>query len=464
MSKTATKKKVAKKAPAATVPETPAEQPQPNEEVMYLDPATIMDASNIRYGLLPARLEEMKKDIKETGFIRQWIEVEELTPEEKEANPGFEFKRFTGAYRHAAALELNNEGMHLTIPAVRRTTKNPLDRMIKQISENENRQSMTPMDYANAIKELLAKGATKPTIRSLFPRSTGKKMAMKEASNSWLNMMLSFMDFPANIRARIHDGRISVKAAYELRKEPKENWAKIIEDIETKRLAELEKEERAETKILEDERKATEKETKEQDISTKLTEAETIAAEAAKAAEAKKLEAKAAYDARLMAGTKLTKEEKKKLEDDYKSKEGARVQAIAAQAKAQAQLEKIRAAQAKAEKARADAEAKKNAQPAPAPAPPPTPEATVTAANPIKPAEVAASSAAVSGKAPKAATVKEQLDRLLFGIKSIVVLSKPLTRYPNTAKIGTHLDEYANGKIEDGQLHLLISKLLAEPK
>lgn len=234
-------------APKAAKPQT--------ETIVYLDPTKIETGDNaVRYSILPANVDIMKASIVAQGKVNDPIEVTPILDGKKETG---RYTPIVGFTRLAAVLALNKEGAGLKIPAIVREAGDAKARLGRQLSENVDRASLSPMDMAVSIKNLLAAGYSKPEICALFPRIGGPNgKTIKPASNAWLNMMLSFLDLSKDIRERVHDGRVNVSAAYALTKVEPEKRAAVLASIEEKRKTALEKEEKEEARLAALEEKA----------------------------------------------------------------------------------------------------------------------------------------------------------------------------------------------------------------
>lgn len=213
------------------------------EKLVHLDPAKVLAEDNIRYQLLPHRVSAMADSILARGGVQTPVEVAKLDP----VVNGFTHKLTAGFYRHAAALKLNTESAAgLTLPAIVRQPASEEDRVLRQVSENRDRENLSPMDEAVAIKKLLDMGVSKTQVCALFARPGGQKgTELKPASNAHVNMMLSFLELPKAIQTKIHDGRVGVKAGYELTKVPAEQRDEILAKAEANRLKEVAREEKA---------------------------------------------------------------------------------------------------------------------------------------------------------------------------------------------------------------------------
>lgn len=251
--------------------------PASTDKVLQLDPKEILviQSDNPRFGA-PADIQSLANSISAEGGVNTPVEVEKV----KDAN-GFNYKLTVGYRRHAAVQQLNAAGAGLMLPAIVRDRGDSLGRLKTQISENHDRRNLTPMDYAVAIKKLMDTGVPRIQIREMFPRATSAKVEggdPKPASNSWVNIMLSFLELPTEFQARIHDGRLPVKAAYFLTRVPPEKRLEILERAEAEAEKELKREQDDEKRFIDMEAKAkelTEKEaTATLEIDTARTEAE----------------------------------------------------------------------------------------------------------------------------------------------------------------------------------------------
>lgn len=224
-----------------------------SEQIVQLAPSQILADDNARYSLLKADIDILKSAILDHGSIHTPVEVEPLdTPVD-----GAEYRLTVGFRRYRAASELNSEkNAGLTIPAVIRSNASPVARLERQLSENIDRKSLSPMDTAAAIKKLLEAGVSRQAVRELFKRPGGRKgNKVQPASGSWLNMTLSFLELPKEIRDKIHSGVIGIAAAYELTKVSPERRETVLAKAEEEREAALDREEKEEAKYQETEAK-----------------------------------------------------------------------------------------------------------------------------------------------------------------------------------------------------------------
>lgn len=231
-----------------------------------VDPARVLADDNLRFGLKKSKVEEMKASILEKGGVMVPVEIEPL-----EGVEDYDYRITTGHYRHAGLVAANSEGAGLMLPAIIHTPETKLERRKRQLSENMDRENMTPMDMAGAIQTIMAEGATRTEVRNLFKRP-GPGKALKMASNSWVNITLSFLELPKKIQNKIHNGEVGVKAAYELMKaykvatakglDPTDTVNKILEAAETEVMKSLEQDAQDEEKLLAAEAKEAEEQKK----------------------------------------------------------------------------------------------------------------------------------------------------------------------------------------------------------
>ncbi len=283
-------------------------------QVINVTPDQLLANANSRFGLRKPRIEQLKQAILAAGEVIVPLDVEQLN----EPVNGFEYRILDGHYRHAAATALNKEqNAGLTLPIRIGVELSNVDRLKRQVTINLDREDPSPMDMAVAIKGLLDEGVSRQEIRSLFRRSGGRKgTTVQDASNSYLNMTVSFLAFPKKIQSLIHERVMGTLAAYNLSKKPKEDWDEIIQKALQAREAEVEAEEKMEEKLL--------------DVSRKEEESKAKVEQLAKDKEAAELKAKQSYAALDKANdvemdkfkaTKQAKDdaEKKAAEDAFKA-------------------------------------------------------------------------------------------------------------------------------------------------
>lgn len=239
------------------------------DKVLNLDPNDIAVVENARFGLKKTRIDRLVSEIERDGEIHTPVMVE-LLPEPIDDKL---YRLVTGHYRHASALAIQKKGNAITVPAMVVKFDNDLSRLKRQISENNERENLSPMDEAIIIKKLLAQDVTRADLRTMFARPWGKAKSLKNepASNSFLNMRTSFLDLPKNIQEWIHDGRLGVKAAYELTQYAPEKRAEVFAKAEKAWAETVDKDANEEAAFLAKEQKASE-------VTTKLEQAQNAVA------------------------------------------------------------------------------------------------------------------------------------------------------------------------------------------
>lgn len=427
------------------------------EQVMQLDPSKV-DASSsaVRYSVLSTRIDALKASILAQGRINDPVEVTPVLDAKGKATTG-RYQIIVGDGRLAAVLALNKEGAGLKLPAIVRSYADVKGVLARQLSENVDRQSLSPMDIATAIKNLLEAGYSKPEIRALFSRPGGKNgKTLAPASNAWLNMMVSFLDLPKDIRERVHDGRIGVAAAYTLTTIDPEKRSEVLEKIEAKRLKELEAEEKEEARLT----AAAEKDSKKSEGSAAKQAKAKAAEEALDAAEKANIESnKAVADARaamLEAGkvsaaemALMKPEEKKALAESIASAKAAFTSALktsntnqkalsTAQNKLKAIAEKTEKSPKAAGKAKAAAP-KAKAKPAP-----------------ISPKDVKAAAKEVGTKAPAQVLTMADMRRAVATLEG--------SKFKTARAIGKAILDCFNGVQSIGSMVTAVEVLTGERK
>lgn len=219
-----------------------------SEQLVHLDPTKVQAGTNTRWGLKPEKVLSLSESIMETGGVLEPILVEVLSPPVN----GFTHGLIAGAYRLAAVLKLNAEqGAGLSIPAVIRQPADATARLREQLAENVDRENLSPMDSAIAIKALMDAGVSRKEIREVFARPTGKKgTQVQPASNAWVNIVLAFLELPKTIQEKIHTGVIGVEAAYELGKVTPDKRLAVVQRAEAEYNRQQEIEAKDEEKYL----------------------------------------------------------------------------------------------------------------------------------------------------------------------------------------------------------------------
>jgi ParB family chromosome partitioning protein len=233
------------------------------EQLLQLDPTKVQTDDNVRFNLKRNKVDSLSSAILEAGRVLEPVGVQPLdTP-----SNGFTHKLVYGFYRHAAVDKLNKEqAAGLTLPAILISPASETERLRLQLMENMDRENMSPMDSAVAIKKLMDSGVSRGEIRRIFARPAGKKGAeVQPASNAWVNIVLRFLELPKTIQEKIHTGVIGVEAAYELGKVPPEKRQAVIERAEAERQHQIDVEAKDEQVYLAAEKKLTEAQEKEKE-------------------------------------------------------------------------------------------------------------------------------------------------------------------------------------------------------
>lgn len=422
---------------------------QQQQVVAQLPPEALLANDNSRFGLISNRVESLMEDIVAKGGVMVPLEVERL------AQPvdGVEFRINMGHYRHAAVARLNKEkGAGLLLPCLVVAPIPEVDRMKRQVAENFERKELTPIDMGVAIKRLMEAGVTRQEVREMFKRPGGRKgNKTQPASNSIINMYMSFLDFPKAVQSKIHEGLIGVDGAYKLHKvfrSHPEKLNEIVAQLDQDRLDSIAQEEKDEEKYLEGLRKEQEREARVAEAQREREDAEKALAESAKRVdELAALEAEAYKISKSITVDPATsKEEKAKAEAEFRLAENATKEAIKAAEQAKKDKEKLDAKMESAKKA-AEERAKK-----------------LAAAR--KEADKAAKKAA-SGKdvAKAAAKVGVQTGRVpltLAQIREVIHALALPSAYAKVQLIGKALEDCVSGGMTDRQLLTAISKITGE--
>lgn len=305
---------------------------------LMVSPDQLLEENSVRWGLNPVSVDEMVKSIQTVGEIMQAIEVEVLPEPDGTA----QYKVNDGHLRVAAARKLAAEGTEIPIPARVVSSTGVLDKLQRQLSANLDRQDMTPMDKAVAMKAMLDAGATKMDVRNRFPSrgGRGKTVVMQPLSNSSLNMHLSFLEFPKEIQNKIHTGELGVNSAYTLTLCPRDKWKGILYEAEELKKAEQQREERWEAKFLEAEKKKEEEAAKQKELEDKLKATEEAVGKVIQDIKVKR-EEQADLSHVAAVGAKTDEEKKKAAEAVAKAKADAQ-KLEKDQAEKQKELDKLR--------------------------------------------------------------------------------------------------------------------------
>lgn len=319
---------------------TAAEKSIDPNVILQLDPNTVLADDNTRFNLKETRIQTLADSIVNQGGIIEPVEVEPLA----EAKDGFLYRLTLGFYRHAAVKHLNiTQAAGLTLPAMLHTTNSPVERLKRQLAENIERENQSPMDVAIAVKRLMDVGIPRIEIRQMFSRPGGKKGGkVQPASNSFINMMASFLELPKSVQEKIHLGIVGVGAAYQLTKVDKDKQVSILEKAESERQRALEQEEKDEERFLTQQKKQEETQTKLEQAKTVLATSEAKVKESTEA-----LEKQTALVTELFKATKSkqpTPKDKKAADAAFKEAEKVRTANEEAATEAQKEYEKAQIA------------------------------------------------------------------------------------------------------------------------
>lgn len=266
-----------------------------DEQIVQLDPETVLAAKddNPRWGLKNTTVENLMESILEHGGVLENVEVTEIAKTDPAYKDGFRHRLTFGFNRHEAVSRLNKEqNAGLTLPAVVRESEEGAARIRRQVAENNDRESLSPMDKAVAINRLLGAGVPKAEVRRIFKSAGGRKgNTVQPMSNSMLNILLNLLELPKAIQEKVHLGIIGVEGAYMLGRVPADKRAAVVESAEASRLKQIDMEEGDEEKLLKTEARVTEAEEKVSASETALIEAKAELEQA----EANKVEKDEAY-------------------------------------------------------------------------------------------------------------------------------------------------------------------------
>lgn len=154
-----------------------------------------------RFGARATKLKELVESIKVNGLINP-LTVRELTEEEKAAGTeSQQYMLITGFQRVKALRLLQEEGMGVeTVPvSLRNGNSNPLH---LNLAENLDRNELSPLDEASALKTLVDSGESIKDAVGHFRKSP-----------AWGSLTLKYLELRPDIQKKIHEGKISVRVA-----------------------------------------------------------------------------------------------------------------------------------------------------------------------------------------------------------------------------------------------------------
>lgn len=232
------------------------------DRIVHLKPEAVLAEDNVRFSTRPAAIDSMMDSILEHGGVMEPVEASELPTDSPLRKKGYTHSLTYGFTRHAALSRLNKEqNAGLLLPVIVREAEDAAGRVRRQVAENNDRASMSPMDKAVAIKKLKDTGVPVPEIRRIFSSTNGRKGEKTQPmSNAMLNILLRLLDLPKTIQEKIHNGQVGVEAAYVLGKVAPEKRAAVLARAEADVKARLEAEDKDEQKFLALEAKVTDAE------------------------------------------------------------------------------------------------------------------------------------------------------------------------------------------------------------
>lgn len=448
----ATKKTATKTATPSKAVHVPKETG--TETLLLLDPSKIRIGENIRFNITADSIARMKEDILADGRINTPVEVQALDPNDNE--DGCTHLLTVGYRRTLAAKQIiaAEPNCGLLVPARVDDPGTDIERMCRQISENQEHNALSVMDKAKAVKALLDSGVTKLRVRELFAAPGGRKgTTIQPASNSYINILLGFLTFPKSVQNMLNEGRMTMGAGMEMLRKDESKWKEMAEEFEKERLKAVEKEEKFEETILGKERRlaeAAEKEAKAKAEAEKLEADLKAAKEAADAAEAARQTAiEESTKALQAAGAVKDKDAKAKANQAFKDSQAAVKKAeteAASKAKAAASLEDRKASIAK--KA-AELAAKKAVGPV---------------APVVNPGAVNKAAAKVGATNKNLAPVKPKLNAKQM-LEVLDTITKPYgTHQPKADAIYRAIGEVFDGILTPAQFNQAVTKLTGERK
>jgi hypothetical protein len=310
------------------------------QTIIMLPPESLLADANIRYALKQSRIDSLADSILEQGGVMVPLEIESSMGIHSGAElASMQWRIVDGHYRHAAVAKLNKDkSAGLELPCIPVKMTDSTQRMKRQIASAVEREELNPLDMGYAIKRLMEAKVPRQEIRQIFAVTVGKKRV--PISNSKLNMYMSFLDFPKDIRNKIQDGAIGVSGAYQLTRSSRDKWSAIVGQLEKDRDAVAAQEARDEEKFNAGEAKVAEARSKAKKLSDDLVAARRDFTEKAKAVDEFSSAESDAYKAK-GASKSLTGEDKKAAEEQYKLAEANTKAAVKLAGEAQKLVQKL---------------------------------------------------------------------------------------------------------------------------
>lgn len=238
-----------------------------NLKINYAKPEDLDTGENAaRFDLNQARVLQLADSILTEGQVLQPVGV---------VMDGIKRRLLFGFHRHAAVAYLNKEqGAGLMLPYVVLDRADALAELKTQITENNQREELSPMDRAKSMKALLDKGVSRKDVRIIFAVPGGRKgNNFQPMSNAMLNIHLRFLELPKTFQEKIHSGQLTWAAAYELGRVTPDKRAAVLARAEADLVSQLDKETRDEQKYLDAEKKLIEAEAQTKEVATELDKA-----------------------------------------------------------------------------------------------------------------------------------------------------------------------------------------------
>lgn len=181
---------------------------QETQEVVSLSLDQLVLGENIRCELKPYKIEHLARQIQEAGRIHTALKVE---PHD---NGTYMIRE--GYYRYAAALWLEEHGVSITLPCIiEPVTQSRLERIKKQLSENRDRENLSPLEIGNTIHMMLEEGMPRAEILKHFsrPGGRGKTPTMEPLSETAYSYYTRYRELPAEAQQMLHHGTLGVTVA-----------------------------------------------------------------------------------------------------------------------------------------------------------------------------------------------------------------------------------------------------------
>lgn len=201
------------------------------QAVVSLSLDQLVLGENIRCELKPYTIEHLARQIQEMGGIHTALKVE---PHEKGT-----YMIREGYRRYAAALYLEEHGVPISLPCIiEPVTTSRKERILKQLSENRDRDNLSPLEISKTIHMLLEEGVSREEIMQRFsrPGGRGKTPAMEPLSEAGYSYYVRYLELPEEAQQALHHGTLAITAANRILDEsdPRKR-AQLLRDAEQKR-------------------------------------------------------------------------------------------------------------------------------------------------------------------------------------------------------------------------------------